>query len=155
MAQEAWLVEKSQKRKRGGNNFSLVYVKTQQVSSRFVCSDWACFYRLIFSSFLDIFLFVCTSGIFFFLNLYILEDNYFTILWEDKYFHNYMEILNWCLMWCWIWSFLPFGCWIFLIFKNYSWHCLQTLLISWKQLYFLKACSSGFLAGAAGSALLT
>ena len=46
----------------------------------------------------------------------------------------------------WIWKFLPFGCWIFLIFINYSWHCLQTLLISWKQLYFLKACCSGFLA---------
>ena len=45
----------------------------------------------------------------------------------------------------WIWQFLPFGCWIFLIFINYSWHCLQTLLISWEQLYFLKACCSGLL----------
>ena len=31
----------------------------------------------------------------------------------------------------------------FLIFINYSWHSLQTLLISWKHLYFLKAyCTS-------------
>ena len=28
----------------------------------------------------------------------------------------------------------------FLIFINYSWHCLQTVFISWKQLYFLKSC---------------
>ena len=30
--------------------------------------------------------------------------------------------------------------------KNYLWHCLQTLLISWKQLYLLRAGYSGFLA---------
>ena len=47
--------------------------KTQQISSRFVCSDWACFCRLIFPSF---WIFSCFFGhlekIFFFLNVYIL-----------------------------------------------------------------------------------
>ena len=41
VAQESWLVEKSQKCKLGRNKFSLAYVKTWQISSGFVCSDWA------------------------------------------------------------------------------------------------------------------
>ena len=41
--------------------------KTWQISSGFVCSDWACIYPLIFPSFLDIFLLLWTSGVFFFL----------------------------------------------------------------------------------------
>ena len=39
---------------------------------------------------------------------------------------------------------LPLDAGFFLIFINYSFHCLQTLLISWKQLHFLKACGKVF-----------
>ena len=47
-----------------------------------------------------------------------------------------MEILNWIVDTV----TLPLDAGYFLIFINYSFHCLQTLLISWKQLRFLKAC---------------
>ena len=41
-------------------------------------------------------------------------------------------------------KFYPLDAGYFLIFIDYFWYCLQTLLISWKQLYFLKACCSVF-----------
>ena len=51
-----------------------------------------------------------------------------------------MEILNWIVDVV----TLPLDAGYSLIFINYSFHCLQTLLISWKQLYFLKACYKVF-----------
>ena len=57
-------------------------------------------------------------------------------------FTIYMEIFNWIVGVV----TLHLAAGYFLIFINCFWHCLQTLLISWKQLYFLKDCCSGFLA---------
>ena len=51
-----------------------------------------------------------------------------------------MEILNWIVD---VFT-LALDAVYFLIFINYSFHCLQTLLISWKQLHFLKACYKVF-----------
>ena len=54
-----------------------------------------------------------------------------------------MEIL------CWILDKVIFTHWmldIFLIFINYSWHCLQTLLISWKKIVLFEDLLSTFLA---------
>ena len=55
-------------------------------------------------------------------------------------FTIYMEILNWIVDTV----TLPLDAGYFLIFINCSFHCLQTLLISWKQLHFLKACYKPF-----------
>ena len=55
-------------------------------------------------------------------------------------FTIYMEIFNWIVGVV----TLHLAAGYFLIFINYSFHCLQTLLISWKQLHFLKACCKVF-----------
>ena len=55
-------------------------------------------------------------------------------------FTIYMEILNWIVDLL----TLPLDAGYILIFINCSFHCLQTLLISWKQLHFLKACCKAF-----------
>ena len=49
---------------------------------------------------------------------------------------------------CGCYYFYPLDAGYFLIFINYSFHCLQTLLISWKQLHFLKVCCSSATPGA-------
>ena len=51
-----------------------------------------------------------------------------------------MEILNWIVDVV----TLPLDAGYSLIFINYYFHCLQTLLISWKQLHFLKDCCKAF-----------
>ena len=48
-------------------------------------------------------------------------------------FTIYMEIFNWIVDVV----TLHLAAGYFLIFINYSFHCLQTLLISWKQMHFL------------------
>ena len=55
-------------------------------------------------------------------------------------FTIYMETFNWIVDV--VTLHLDAG--YFLIFINYSFHCLQTLLISWKQLHFLKSCCKVF-----------
>ena len=55
-------------------------------------------------------------------------------------FTIYMEILNWIVDVV----TLPLDAGYFLIFINYSFHYLQILLISWKQLHVLKACCNVF-----------
>ena len=55
-------------------------------------------------------------------------------------FTIYMEIFNWIVGVV----TLHLAAGYFLIFINYSFHCLQTLLISWKQLHFLKSCCKVF-----------
>ena len=71
VAQEPWLVEKSQKCKRGGNDFSLVYVKNS-ANIIWICLWWLSVFLLIDFSLFWIFSCFFAHLEIFFLNLYIL-----------------------------------------------------------------------------------
>ena len=45
-----------------------------------------------------------------------------------------------------MWSFLSFGCWMFFNYYKLFLALFANMLISWKQLYFWKACCSVFYA---------
>ena len=100
------------------------------------------FLLIDFSLIMDIFFLLYTSGFFFFfLNLIVYLNQNIIILqhWDEtktNTFTIYTEILNWIVDVV----TLPLDAGFFLNFLKYSFHCLQTLLISWKQLHFLKVC---------------
>ena len=105
------------------------------------------FLLIDFSLIMDIFFLLYTSRIFFFLNLCIFLNQRIITLqyWDEtktntcpsfKLYYGCPRLLM-CSLYLWMLDF-------FLIFINDSFHCLQTLLISWKQLHILKACCKVF-----------
>ena len=90
-----WLVEKSQKYKRGGNNFSLGYVKDLVNIIQICLQLLSVFLPIDFPLILDIFLLLCTSGIFF-LSFFLFLISAF-LKYKFIYFNWRLITLQYCI----------------------------------------------------------